>query len=213
LLGGVPGVPPAQVVIIGGGVVGLNAAKIALGMGAQVTILDNNLNQLRYLDDIFLGHVATLASNAITIAQSIRKADVLIGAVLIPGASAPKLVTREMVSTMKKGAVVVDVSVDQGGCVETSHPTTHSHPTFFVDGVLHYCVANMPGAVPRTSTFALTNSTLPYALKLANLGLQGAMRADPGLAEGLNVFAGHITHRGVAEALRLPYKPFRELLL
>ena len=212
LLGGVPGVPPAQVVIIGGGVVGLNAAKIALGMGAQVTVLDNNLNQLRYLDDIFLGRVATLASNTITIAQSIRKADVLIGAVLIPGASAPRLATREMVSTMKKGAVIVDVAVDQGGCVETSHPTTHSHPTFVVDGVVHYCVANMPGAVPRTSTFALTNSTLPYAVKLANLGLQGALSADPGLAEGLNVFAGHVTHRGVAEALGLPYKPVKELI-
>jgi len=212
LLGGVPGVPPAQVVIIGGGVVGLNAAKIALGMGAQVTILDNNLNQLRYLDDIFLGHVATLASNALTLAQSTRKADLLIGAVLIPGASAPRLVTREMVSTMKKGAVIVDVAVDQGGCVETSHPTTHSHPTFVVDGVVHYCVANMPGAIPRTSTFALTNSTLPYALKLANLGLAGALAADPGLAEGLNVFAGHVTHRGVAEALQLRYTPVRELI-
>jgi len=213
LLGGVPGVPPAQVVILGGGVVGLNAAKIALGMGAQVTILDSNLNQLRYIDDIFLGQVATLASNSITIAQSIRKADLLIGAVLIPGASAPRLVTREMVSTMKKGAVIVDVAVDQGGCVETGHPTTHSHPTFVVDGVLHYCVANMPGAVPRTSTFALTNSTLPYAVKLANLGLKGALAADPGLAEGLNVFAGHVIHRSVAEALQLPYKPVRELLL
>jgi alanine dehydrogenase len=211
LLGGVPGVPPAQVVIIGGGVVGLNAAKIALGMGAQVTILDNNLNQLRYIDDIFLGQVATLASNAISIAQSIRKADLLIGAVLIPGASAPRLVTREMISTMKRGAVIVDVAVDQGGCVETSHPTTHSHPTFVVEGVVHYCVANMPGAVPRTSTFALTNSTLPYALKLANLGLAGALAADPGLAEGLNVFAGHVTHRGVAEALGLPYKAVRDL--
>jgi alanine dehydrogenase len=137
----------------------------------------------------------------------------LIGAVLIPGASAPRLVTREMVSTMKRGAVIVDVAVDQGGCVETSHPTTHSQPTFFVDGVLHYCVANMPGAVPRTSTFALTNSTLPYALKLANLGLEGALAADAGLAEGLNVFAGHVTHRGVAEALGLPYKPLRELHL
>jgi alanine dehydrogenase len=212
LLGGVPGVPPAQVVIIGGGVVGLNAAKIALGMGAQVTILDNNLNQLRYLDDIFLGHVATLASNALTLAQSTRKADLLIGAVLIPGASAPRLVTREMVSTMKKGAVIVDVAVDQGGCVETSHPTTHSHPTFVVDGVVHYCVANMPGAIPRTSTFALTNSTLPYAVKLANLGLAGALAADPGLAEGLNVFTGHVTHRGVAEALQLRYTPVRELI-
>lgn len=212
LLGGVPGVPPAQVVILGGGVVGLNAAKIAHGMGAYVTILDNNLNKLRYLDDIFLGRVATLASNSLTIAHSIRKADLLVGAVLIPGASAPKLVNRSMISTMKKGAVIVDVAVDQGGCIETTHPTTHSHPTFFVDGVLHYCVANMPGAVPRTSTFALTNATLPYALRLANLGLKGAMAADPGLAEGLNVYKGQVTFKGVAESLNLPFTSFKELV-
>jgi alanine dehydrogenase len=212
LLGGVPGVPPAQVVILGGGVVGLNAAKIALGMGAQVTILDNNLPRLRYLDDIFLGRVATLASNSVTIAQSIRKSDLLIGAVLIPGASAPKLVTREMVSSMKKGAVIVDVSVDQGGCIETTHPTTHSQPTFFVDGVLHYCVANMPGAVPRTSTFALTNATLPYALKLARMGLKGAIKSDPGLQDGINVFRGSVTYRGVADSLKLGYISVAELV-
>jgi alanine dehydrogenase len=212
LLGGVPGVPPAQVVIVGGGVVGLNAAKIALGMGAQVTILDNNLPRLRYLDDIFLGRVATLASNSVSIAQSVRKSDLLIGAVLIPGASAPKLVTREMVSSMKKGAVIVDVSVDQGGCVETSRPTTHSQPTFLVEGVLHYCVANMPGAVPRTSTFALTNATLPYALKLARLGLREAMKSDRGLQDGINVFRGSVTCHGVADSLKLSYCSVRDLV-
>lgn len=213
LLGGVPGVPPAQVVIIGGGVVGLNAAKIALGMGADVTILDTNLNKLRYLDDVFLGRVATLASNSVTIAHSIRKADLLVGAVLIPGASAPKLVTRSMISTMKRGAVIVDVAVDQGGCIETTRPTTHSNPTFEVDGVVHYCVANMPGAVPRTSTFALTNATLPYVLKLARLGLKNAIASDPGLGEGLNVYQGHVTCRGVAESHGLGYVPVRDLLL
>ena len=212
LLGGVPGVPPAQVVILGGGIVGINAAKIALGMGSHVTVLDNNIDKLRYLDDIFQGRVATLASNSITIAHSIKKADLLIGAVLIPGASAPKLITRQMISTMKKGAVIVDVSVDQGGCIETTHPTTHSNPTFFVDGVLHYCVANMPGAVPRTSTFALTNVTMPYVLKLANLHLKQAVLSDPGVGDGINVHEGHVTFKGVAESLGLPYKPFSELL-
>jgi len=212
LLGGVPGVPPAQVVILGGGVVGLNAAKIALGMGAQVTILDNYLPRLRNLDDIFLGRVATLASNSVSITQSVRKSDLLIGAVLIPGASAPKLVTREMVTSMKKGAVIVDVSVDQGGCVQTSHPTTHSQPTFLVDGVLHYCVANMPGAVPRTSTFALTNATLPYALKLAQMGLKEAIKSDPGLQDGVNVYKGRVTCHGVADSLELGYSPLGELV-
>ncbi|MFN8009546.1 MAG: alanine dehydrogenase [Terriglobia bacterium] len=212
LLGGVPGVPPAQVVIIGGGIVGLNAAKMGLGMGAHVTVLDSNIEKLRYLDDIFQGKVATLASNSITIAQSIRKADLLIGAVLIPGASAPRLVTRPMISTMKKGAVIVDVSVDQGGCIETTHPTTHSHPTFLVDGVLHYCVANMPGAVPRTSTFALTNVTMPYVLKLTSQPLARAVASDAGVGEGVNVYAGHVTFKGVAESLGLPYKPLSELL-
>jgi len=212
LLSGVPGVPPAQVVILGGGIVGLNSAKSALGMGAHVTVLDNNLHKLRYLDDVFLGRVATLASNGITIAHSIRKADLLVGAVLVPGASAPKLVTRPMISTMKKGAVIVDVAVDQGGCIETTHPTTHSHPTFYVDGVLHYCVANMPGAVPRTSTFALTNATLPYVLKLARLGVAGAVRSDASLAEGLNVFEGHVTYRAVADSQGIPCRPILELL-
>lgn len=212
LLSGVPGVPPAQVVILGGGIVGLNSAKSAIGMGAHVTVLDNNVHKLRYLDDVFLGRVATLASNTITIAHSIRKADLLVGAVLVPGASAPKLVSRQMISTMKKGAVIVDVAVDQGGCIETTHPTTHSHPTFSVDGVLHYCVANMPGAVPRTSTFALTNATLPYVLKLAKLGVVKAVRSDAGLAEGLNVFDGHVTYRAVADSQGIPYRPILELL-
>ena len=212
LLGGVPGVPPAQVVIMGGGIVGINAAKIAIGMGSHVTVLDNNVHKLRYLDDVFQGRVATLASNSITVAQSIRKADLLIGAVLIPGASAPKLVTRHMIPTMKKGAVIVDVSVDQGGCVETTHPTTHSNPTFLVDGVLHYCVANMPGAVPRTSTFALTNATMPYVLNLANRGLKQAVISDLGVGDGINVYEGHVTFRGVAESLGLPYKPVSDLL-
>jgi alanine dehydrogenase len=212
LLSGVPGVPPAQVVILGGGIVGLNSAKSAFGMGAHVTVLDNNVHKLRYLDDVFLGRVATLASNAITISHSIRKADLLVGAVLVPGASAPKLVTRQMISTMKKGAVIVDVAVDQGGCIETTHPTTHSNPTFHVDGVLHYCVANMPGAVPRTSTFALTNATLPYVLKLAKLGVGQAVRSDTGLAEGLNVFEGHVTYRAVADSQAIPYRSVLELL-
>jgi alanine dehydrogenase len=212
LLSGVPGVPPAQVVILGGGIVGLNSAKSALGMGAHVTVLDHNVHKLRYLDDVFLGRVATLASNSITIAHSIRKADLLVGAVLVPGASAPKLVTRQMISTMKKGSVIVDVAVDQGGCIETTHPTTHSHPTFYVDGVLHYCVANMPGAVPRTSTFALTNATLAYVLKLAKMGVARAVRSDAGLAEGLNVFEGHVTYRAVADAQGIPYRPILELL-
>jgi alanine dehydrogenase len=212
LLSGVPGVPPAQVVILGGGIVGLNSAKSAFGMGAHVTVLDNNVQKLRYLDDVFLGRVATLASNSITISHSIRKADLLVGAVLVPGASAPKLVTRQMISTMKNGAVIVDVAVDQGGCIETTRPTTHSNPTFHVDGVLHYCVANMPGAVPRTSTFALTNATLPYVLKLARLGVAQAVRSDTGLAEGLNVFEGHVTYRAVADSQGIPYRPVLEFL-
>lgn len=212
LLGGVPGVPPAQVVIIGGGIVGMNAAKMAVGMGANVTILDKNLNQLRYIDDVFTGRVATLASNAHTISVSVKKADLLVGAVLIPGAEAPKLVTRKMVREMKKGAVVVDVAVDQGGCIETTHATTHSHPTFFVEGVLHYCVANMPGAVPRTSTFALTNATLPYALALANHGFVKAVKASPALREGVNTYHGFVTYEAVAKAQKLKYTRLESLL-
>ena len=199
LLGGVPGVPPAQVAIIGGGVVGTNAAKIALGFGAKTTIVDVNLNRLRELDDIFSGRLYTLASNSYNLAQATREADLVIGGVLIPGAKAPKLVTRAMVSQMKKGAVIVDVAIDQGGCVETARPTSHSNPSYLVDGVVHYCVTNMPGAVPHTSTLALTNSTFPYILRIANLGAREALRQDAGLAEGLNTWLGTLTHRGVAE--------------
>ena len=199
LLGGVPGVPPAQVTILGGGVVGTNAAKIALGFGAKTTIVDVNLNRLRELDDIFGGRLYTLASNSYNLAQATREADLVIGGVLIPGAKAPKLVTRQMVSEMKKGAVIVDVAIDQGGCVETARPTSHSDPSFVVDGVVHYCVTNMPGAVPHTSTLALTNSTFPYVLRIANLGAREALKQDAGFAEGLNTWMGVLTHRGVAE--------------
>ena len=205
LLGGVPGVPPAYVTIIGGGVVGTNAAKIALGFGAKVTLVDVNLNRLREIDDIFGGRVYTLASNSYNVAQATREADLVIGGVLIPGATAPKLVTRAMVSQMKKGAVIVDVAIDQGGCVETARPTSHSKPSYVVDGVVHYCVTNMPGAVPHTSTLALTNSTFPYLLRIANLGAREALRQDPGLAEGLNTWMGTLTYRGVAESQMRPW--------
>ena len=205
LLGGVPGVPAARVVIIGGGVVGTNAAKIAVGMGAHVTMIDNNLERLRELDDIFLSKISTLASSAYMIHDAISQADLIIGAVLVPGASAPRLVTRSMLKDVPNGAVIVDVAVDQGGCIETTHPTTHSDPTYYVEGVLHYCVANMPGAVPRTSTFALTNATLPYAVKLANLGFLDAIRSDAGLKAGVNTYAGHCTYEAVAEAQSIPY--------
>ncbi len=212
MLGGVPGVLPAKVVIIGGGVVGSNAAKVAVGMGAQVTIIDKNLDQLRYLDDIFGSQIRTLVSNAYNIWNAVENADLVIGAVLIPGASAPKLVTQAMLPSMHKGAVIVDVAVDQGGCVETSHPTTHSDPTFVVDNVVHYCVANMPGAVPRTSTFALTNATLPYALKLATKGLKKAIESDPGLKLGVNTYQGHVTHPAVAESQGLECASVDELV-
>ncbi|HYJ88462.1 MAG TPA: alanine dehydrogenase [Pyrinomonadaceae bacterium] len=205
LLGGVPGVPAAKVVIIGGGVVGTNAAKIAVGMGAAVTIIDNNLDRLRELDDIFLTKVSTLASSAYMIHDAISTADLIVGAVLVPGAAAPKLVTKNMLKDVPNGAVIVDVAVDQGGCIETTHPTTHSNPTYYVEGVLHYCVANMPGAVPRTSTFALTNATLPYAVRLANKGFFEAIRTDPGLKEGVNTYAGHCTYEAVAAAQGLSY--------
>jgi len=200
LLGGVPGVPPAHVAILGGGVVGTNAARIALGFGAKTTLIDVNLNRLRELEDIFGGRLYTLASNSYNIAHVTREADLVIGGVLIPGATAPKLVTRAMVSHMKQGAVIVDVAIDQGGCVETAKPTSHSNPSYKVDGVVHYCVTNMPGAVPHTSTLALTNSTFPYLLRLANLGAREALRHDPGLAEGLNTWEGKLTYRGVAES-------------
>ncbi len=212
LMGGVPGVLPAKVAIVGGGVVGINSIKMAVGLGANVVVLDKNLDRLRYLDDIFGSQVKTLVSNPYTVQEAIAHADLVIGAVLIPGASAPMLVTRDMLKTMHKGAVIVDVAVDQGGCIETTRPTTHSNPTFFVDDVLHYCVANMPGAVPRTSTFALTNATLPYALKLANKGFAAAIRADAGLREGVNTFAGHITYEAVAESQGLPFRPISELI-
>jgi len=205
LLGGVPGVPPAHVTILGGGIVGTNAAKIALGFGAKVTLIDLNLNRLRELDDLFGGRLYTLASNSYNIAHATREADLVIGGVLIPGATAPKLVTRAMVAQMKKGAVIVDVAIDQGGCVETARPTSHSSPSFMVDGVVHYCVTNMPGAVPHTSTLALTNSTFPYVLRIANLGVHGALKQDPGLAEGLNTWRGTLTYRGVAESQHKPW--------
>jgi alanine dehydrogenase len=212
LLGGVPGVPAARVVIIGGGVVGTNAAKIAVGMGAHVTIIDNNLDQLRELDDIFLSKIATLASSAYMIHDAIAQADLIIGAVLVPGAAAPRLVTRRMLTDVTDGAVIVEMAVDQGGCVETTHPTTHSAPTYYVEGVLHYCVANMPGAVPRTSTFALTNATLPYALKLANRGFKSAVLSDPGLAEGVNTYDGKLTYEAVALSQGREYTPLSRLL-
>ena len=211
LLGGVPGVPAARVVIIGGGVVGTNAAKIAVGMGAHVTIIDNNLDRLRELDDIFLSKISTLASSAYMIHDAISQADLIIGAVLVPGAAAPRLVTRNMLKDVPNGAVIVDVAVDQGGCIETTHPTTHSNPTYYVEGVLHYCVANMPGAVPRTSTFALTNATLPFALKLAKKGFLQAIQADPHLKEGVNTYGGKCTYEAVAVSQGLEYTPIDKL--
>ncbi len=212
LLGGVPGTLPADVIIIGGGVVGTNAAKMAVGLGARVTILDVSLDRLRQLDDIFLGTVQTLASSRAHLEDAVRRADLLIGGVLIPGAAAPKLVTREMVAQMKKGAVIVDVAIDQGGCVETAHATTHSDPVYEVDGVVHYCVANMPGAVPRTSTIALTNATLPYTRMLANKGFHRAVRENAGLAEGVNVYQGEITYEAVATSQSRKYTALADLL-
>ena len=212
LLGGVPGVPPAQVCIVGGGVVGTNAAKIALGFGARVTLVDVNLNRLRELDDIFGGRLYTLASNSYNLGNATREADLVIGGVLIPGATAPKIVTRAMVRAMKKGAVIVDVAIDQGGCVETARPTSHSKPSFVEEGVVHYCVTNMPGAVPHTSTLALTNSTFPYLLRLANLGPREALKRDPGLAEGLNTWLGVLAHRGVAESQHKEWTPAANLI-
>ena len=212
LLGGVPGVPPAHVAILGGGMVGTNAAKIALGFGAKVTLIDVNLNRLRELDDIFGGRLYTLASNSYNVAHATREADLVIGGVLIPGSMAPKIVTRAMVAKMKKGAVIVDVAIDQGGCVETARPTSHSDPSFVVDGVVHYCVTNMPGAVPNTSTLALTNATFPYLLRMANLGVREAMRQDAGLAEGLNTWMGTLTHSGVAESQQREWTAAAEVI-
>lgn len=212
LLGGVPGVPAANVVILGGGVVGTEAAKMAVGLGAKVTIIDINLDRLRQLDDIFLSKVQTLASSRYSIHEAISHADVVIGGVLVVGAAAPKLVTRDMLKDIPSGSVLVDVAVDQGGCFETTHATTHSNPTYYEEGVLHYCVANMPGAVPRTSTFALTNATLPYALALANKGFEQAIRDDAGLAEGVNTYAGKLTYEAVAESQNLEYTPLESMI-
>lgn len=201
LLAGVPGVEPAKVVVLGAGVVGSAATRIAVGMGAQVTVINLDIERLWYLDDRYQGRVVTRASTQAAIEEAVPQADLLIGAVLVPGSRAPKLVSRALVAQMKPGSVIVDVAVDQGGCIETTRPTTHSDPVFIVDGVLHYCVANMPGIVPRTSTLALTNATLPYLLKLASAGVEAAARADAGLAKGVNIFQGKITCRGVAEAV------------
>ena len=212
LISGVPGVPPAEVLVIGGGIVGLNAIKIAHGMRARVTVLETNTDRMRFLDDLFNGTVTTMASNRYNIEACLKKADLVIGAVLIPGRAAPKLITRDMLSLMKKGSVLVDVAVDQGGCFETTRATTHSDPTFDVDGIVHYCVANMPGAVPRTSTIALTNSTLPFALALANKGAEKAVKEDAHLREGVNTYQGHITCAPVAESQGLAYKDVMDLL-
>jgi alanine dehydrogenase len=212
LLGGVPGVDPGNVLVIGGGVVGANAARMACGLGAKVYILDMNLDRLRYLSDVMPKNCVLLMSSPAAIRERVQAADVVVGAVLIPGAKAPKLVTREMLSTMKKGAVLVDVAIDQGGCFETSKATTHSNPTYTIDGVVHYCVANMPGAVPKTSTMALTNATLPYAVQIADLGWRNAMLASPEIKAGANVIDGHITYKGVAEAFDLEYVPIDTIL-
>lgn len=205
LLGGVPGVPAADVVIIGGGAVGTNAAKMALGLGANVTIIDLSLERLRYLDDVLHGRIHTLVSSRKTIADAVARADLVVGSVLIPGARAPKLVTADMVANMRSGTVMVDVAIDQGGCFETSHPTTHSDPTFVVDGVTHYCVTNMPGAVARTSTQALSSVTLPYGIRLADKGFVDAVSSDQVLGLGVNVMDGKVTCKGVADAFSLPH--------
>jgi alanine dehydrogenase len=212
LLGGVPGVAPGEVVVIGGGMVGYNAAVIALGLGASVTILERSINRMRHLEEVLGARVTLLMSSGLQIEESVSGADVVIGAVLIPGALAPKLVTREMVGGMKKGSVVADVAIDQGGCFETSRPTTHSEPVYVVDGVTHYCVANMPGAVPITATKALTNATLPYLEEIAELGLAEAVARDPALARGVNVLHGKVTYEAVADAHGLEYAPLEDVL-
>ena len=208
LLGGITGVPPAKVVILGGGIVGTNAGRVALGLGAHVIIIDKDISRLSCLNEVLQGRCETLVSNPYSIASAVKEADIVIGAVLRKGGRAPILVTEEMVKTMKLGSVIVDVSVDQGGCVETTHPTTHSDPIYIVHDVIHYCVTNMPGIVPRTSTIALSNATLPYALKLANLGYREALKTDDALRKGLNVFEGKVTNSFVAESLGLEYTPF-----
>jgi alanine dehydrogenase len=212
LLGGVPGVDPGTVLVIGGGIVGINSAKMACGLGAKVYILDMNLDRLRYLSDVMPRNCFLLYSSPATIRDLVTKADVVVGAVLIPGAKAPRLITREMLKTMKKGAVLVDVAIDQGGCFETSKATTHSDPIYVVDEVVHYCVANMPGAVPKTSTMALTNATLPYAVQIANKGWKRAMQENEEIKYGANVIRGNITYKGVAEAFGLDYVPIDSLL-
>lgn len=212
LLGGVPGVAPGRVTIIGGGVVGTNAAKIAVGFGASVTMIDRDLERLRDLDDIFGSRIRTLASNPYTIAESVAASDLVVGAVLVPGAAAPKLVTREMLRDMPRGSVIVDVAVDQGGCIETTKPTTHSQPTYYVENVLHYGVTNMPGAVPRTSTFALTNATLPFALKLAKHGAVEAIKRDRHLKNGVNTYKGKVTYEAVALDQELEYTSIDKMI-
>lgn len=212
LLGGVPGVRPAKVLILGGGVVGTNAAKIAAGMGADVTIMDLNINRLRYLDDVMPKNVHTIVSNEYTIREMIKDSDLIIGGVLVPGAKAPKLITRDMLKTMRPGTVLVDVAVDQGGCIETCRPTTHEDPTYIIDDVVHYCVANMPGAVPYTSTLALTNATLPYAIRLANLGWKNAAQESMELRNGLNIIQGAVVYKAVADTFNLPYTDVKNFL-
>jgi alanine dehydrogenase len=212
LLGGIPGVAPANVVILGGGVVGHNAARMAVGLGAHVTIIDKNLDRLRQLDDIYSSQIVTLASNVWTVRESLRLADLVVGAVLIPGASAPRIVRREMIRTMKKRAVVVDVAIDQGGCFETSHATTHTDPVYYVDDVLHYCVSNMPAAVPHTSTFGLTNATFPYLMHLAAKGVRAAVQSSKPIREGVNTWEGHITYPAVAESQGREWRDISTLL-
>jgi alanine dehydrogenase len=212
LMGGASGVVPARVVVLGAGMAGTNAAWIAAGMEAEVVIADKNVDRLRFVDQIWRGRIQTVKSSRLAIERLVTDADLVIGAVLVPGAKAPHLVTKEMVASMRPGAVVVDISIDQGGCFETSHVTTHSNPTFVVHDIVHYCVGNMPGAVPRTSTYALTNVTIPFAVEIANAGLEDAIRTDPSLRLGVNVYAGHVTNAGVAEAHGLPMVPLASLV-
>jgi alanine dehydrogenase len=212
LLGGVPGVAPAKVVVLGGGVVGTNSVRVAMGMGARVVVIDKSLDRLNHLDLQFGSKIMTIYSTTDAVERHVLTADLVIGAVLIPGGSAPRLVTRDMLKHMRPGSVIVDVSIDQGGCFETSRPTTHQNPTYIIDGVVHYCVSNMPGAVPRTSTFALNNATLPFVLALANQGYKKALNQDPHLLNGLNVFKGKFTHKAVASALQQEYTPAEALL-
>jgi alanine dehydrogenase len=212
LLGGVPGVDPGTVLIIGGGIVGINAAKMACGLGAKVYVLDMDLERLRYLSDVMPPNCFLLMSKPATVRRLIKEVDVVVGAVLIPGAKAPKLVTHEMLKTMKEGAVLVDVAIDQGGCFETSKATTHTNPIYKVEGVVHYCVANMPGAVPKTSTKALTNATLPYAVEIANKGWKKSFQENPEIRVGANVLNGKVTHKGVADAFGLEYVPIDQLI-